>query len=423
MTANRSRIAVIGSGAGGLVAAWKLGATADVDVFEASGRAGGHIHAVAVPLPDGTVAHLDTGFIAWSPKTYPQAAAVFDELGLASRVADYPVWVWDRPKGSLVRLSDFPARCGRDLSPEAGRDLRRLVALLMRAGAALEPVDDDTTLGEFLEKRGYHADLLEHLVLPAMVVVWGYQVDDVLAMSTGAALGLMRRTMFVDTGAEFRQLWPSSEPYRNALLARLGRPVRTSCPVSRVSVDSSGVGVTHAGGTERYDRVLLATPPNQALSLLEAPTPLQAELLGALDTHVTYAVVHCDASWLPVPDHSQRAFVTTWMAPRADGRRRCSTTWNMGSFHGLSTDKPLLVTIGDEGIAAEIDAASTFAVVRNHHISLKPPYRRARRALDSLEVPGRLYFSGSWLGPVGSHECAVVSSLAAAERIRTMEAR
>jgi hypothetical protein len=414
----RPRIAVVGGGAGGLVAAYQLRDVAEVEVLEASSRAGGHIHAPEVRLRDGTTAHVDTGFIAWSPHTYPRAAALFEELGAPSRKAEYPVFVWDRRDGSLVKLADFPGRCGRDLAPEAGRDLRRLVALLLRAGASLDPVDDGSTLAEFLAARGYHRDLVEHLVLPAMVVVWGYQVDEVLAMSSGAALGLMRRTMFLDTGAEYRQLWPSSEPYRTALLARLPRPVRTDCPVSRVAVADGGVEIASAAGVERFDAAILATNPARTLAMLAEPTEAQKRLLAPLETYTTYAVVHEDARWSPIDDPKQRAFVTTWLPPGRDGRRRCSTTWNMGAFHGLDTEAPVLVTIGDEAIAGEIDPARTHAVIRNEHIALTPAYRTARLARADLEVPKRLYVSGSWLGPVGSHECAVVAAMSAADRIR-----
>jgi len=414
----RPRVAVVGGGAGGLVAAYKLRDFAEVEVFEASSRAGGHIHAPEVRLADGTVVNADTGFIAWSPHTYPQAAALFDELGVPSRKADYPVFVWDRRDSSLVRLSDFPGRCGRDLSMEAGRDLRRLVALLIRAGASLDPVDDGSTLAEFLEQRGYHLDLVEQLVLPAMVVVWGYQVREVLAMSTGAALGLMRRTMFLDTGAEYRQLWPSSEPYRRALVASLPRPVRTGCPVTRVDPSGDGVEITSASGVERFDAAILATNPPRTLALLANPTEAQGRLLGPLETYITWAVVHEDARWFPLSDASERAFITTWLPPAPDGSRRCCTTWNMGAFHGLVRKTPLLVTIGDDAIASEIDSGRTHAVIRNEHIALTPAYRAARLARADLEIPARLYLSGSWLGPVGSHECAIVAALGAAARVR-----
>jgi predicted NAD/FAD-binding protein len=415
---SRPRIAVVGGGAGGLVAAYKLRDFADVDVYEAASRAGGHIHAPETRLAEGAVVHTDTGFIAWSPHTYPKAAALFEELGVPSRKAEYPVYVWDKRDASFSKLSDFPTRCGRDLSLEAGRDLRRLVALLIRAGASLEPVDDESTLAQFLEQRGYHRDLVEHLVLPAMVVVWGYQVREVLAMSTGAALGLMRRTMFLDTGAEYRQLWPSSEPYRRALLAALPRKVRTGCPVTRVDPSEGGVVITSAAGEERFDAAILAANPPRILGMLARPTEAQRRLLTPLETHLTWAVVHEDRRFFPIGDANERAFITTWLPSLPDGRRRCCTTWNMGAFHGLTRTSPLLVTIGDEHIASEIDPARTHEVITNEHIALTPAYRAARLARAELEIKGRLYMSGSWLGPVGSHECAVSAAIGAAERVR-----
>ena len=417
-----TRIAIVGSGGAGLTAALRLQEHTDVTVFEASSRVGGHIH--AVPVPDASASDgvywIDTGFIAWSPQLYPNAYALFQTLGLSSAPSGYPVVEWDRRSGVSVPLSSFPARCGKDFAPEVGRDLRRLVIVLMKSGNRLDPVEDPITFGEWLQRERFHVDLIEHLILPAMAVVWGFQIDEILDMSAGAATGLMRRTMFTDTGVEFRRLTPAAHAYLLAVVKSLRTPVRVGCAVDRVSLTASGVEIQTSQGIERFDRVILAAQPFQSLKALASPTPLQREVLGGMTYHRSAAIVHRDTSLLPpVPAH-QAAFIPTWLPETRGGRRRSCATWNMSAYYDLPTKEPILVTIcaPDDAVPGMLVAAGAIQhVIHNTHVSLTPFYQRARRSLPDLEVSGRLYFAGSWLGPVGSHECAVTSGLHAATRV------
>ena len=78
------KIAVIGAGISGLVAAYRLCSEHDITVFEANDYPGGHTNTVEVEL-DGERHAIDTGFIVFNDWTYPNFIALLDELGVASR--------------------------------------------------------------------------------------------------------------------------------------------------------------------------------------------------------------------------------------------------------------------------------------------------------------------------------------------------
>jgi predicted NAD/FAD-binding protein len=416
------KIAIVGSGGAGLVAAYRLQDLCDVTVFEASTRAGGHIHAVAVPSPANPKEKLwvDTGFIAWSPQVYSNAYALFQELGLESVLSTYPVVEWDRRSGEAHSLAQFPHRCGKDFSKEVGRDLRRFVILLMKSGDRIEPVEEAISLGDWLKRENYHSDLVEHLILPAMAAVWGFQIDEILAMSAGAATALMRRTMFTDTGVEYRRIVPSTQRYLEELLARIKAPIRLSSEVSGVQVLPNGVAITTAHGSEVFDSVILATQPFQSLRMLVSPTPAQKSLLGGMSYYASAAIVHRDPSLLPPQPELRDAFIPTWLPEIEPGRRRCCATWNMSAYYSLKTPEPILVTIcalEDAAPGKLVAADKIYETIRNTHVSLTPHYRKARMSIAEMEIPGRIHFAGSWLGPVGSHECAITSGIQAAERL------
>ena len=150
------RIAVIGAGVSGLVAARLLSRGNDVSVFEAEGYPGGHTRTVDVPAGGKTWA-VDTGFIVYNEENYPEFTRLLARLSVATKLS----------------TMSFSARCERTgleycpsslnalfvqrknlLRPAFWRMLadvgrfRREAAGLIRAG------DDGPTLGEFLA-RGY----------------------------------------------------------------------------------------------------------------------------------------------------------------------------------------------------------------------------------------------------------------------------
>ena len=79
-------IAVIGTGISGLAAAWLLGQRHRITVFEKEHRIGGHCHTVEVPTDDGSIP-IDTGFMVYNERTYPNLAALFRLLGVPTRAS------------------------------------------------------------------------------------------------------------------------------------------------------------------------------------------------------------------------------------------------------------------------------------------------------------------------------------------------
>ncbi|MBS0412092.1 MAG: FAD-dependent oxidoreductase, partial [Proteobacteria bacterium] len=84
---SRRTIAVIGAGVSGLSAAWLLNPAHDVTLFEAEPRLGGHSHTVEAPGGDGPIP-VDMGFIVYNEANYPNLTALFDHLGVSTRLSD-----------------------------------------------------------------------------------------------------------------------------------------------------------------------------------------------------------------------------------------------------------------------------------------------------------------------------------------------
>ena len=85
---SRRQIAVVGSGVAGLTAAYILQRSADVTLYEADARLGGHAHTHDLLDPTGRPVQVDTGFIVHNERTYPNLLRLFTELGVATQESE-----------------------------------------------------------------------------------------------------------------------------------------------------------------------------------------------------------------------------------------------------------------------------------------------------------------------------------------------
>src|ERR1700754_3636826 len=79
------KIAIVGTGVSGLVAAHHLHRQHEITVYEAAARIGGHTHTVTVPDPGRDPAAIDTGFIGGNDRNSPNLEALLGEPSVAAQ--------------------------------------------------------------------------------------------------------------------------------------------------------------------------------------------------------------------------------------------------------------------------------------------------------------------------------------------------
>lgn len=409
---SHSTVAVVGAGVSGLTAAHVLSQGRTVTLYEGDQRLGGHAHTHDVPLSDGSLVAVDSGFIVHNERTYPQLLRLFDELGVRTRPTEMSMSITCRSCGLSYAggrgIAGILAQPWRVADPRFVRLLTEVPRFHRAARALLADEGAEPTWGEFLDVGGYSRYFVRHFAVPLVSCVWSSGESDSLAYPARHLFRFLdHHGMLSVTGSPtWRTVEGGSRTYVERLAARLP-DVRRGSPVVAVSRHADGVDVMTADGTTAtFDQVVVAVHADQALALLADATPEEKQDLGAIGYSVNRTLLHRDSSVLP----RRRGARASWNhQTTCDGsqERAVTVSYWMNRLQGLPGDD-LVVTLNPDGIDPDqVVAEMTYA-----HPVFTPGAVEAAARLRSAGGE-RLAFAGAHLG-WGFHEDGCRSGVEAA---------
>jgi predicted NAD/FAD-binding protein len=402
------RLAIIGGGVSGLVAAHLLARRHDVTVFEADGQPGGHVRTVAVETPQGPLA-VDTGFIVFNDRTYPSFIRLLDRLGVASRDTEMSFSVrCDRTGLEYNGTSlDGVFADRRHLVSPSFLGMLRDVLRFNREGADQAARAGATSVRGFLAAHRYGRGFRDHYLLPMGASIWSCPTGTFLDFPIAFVM-----TFFANHGLlqlRDRPTWKvvrgGSARYVDALLARTPADLRLAAPVHGLSRHADHVAVRSARGVERFDEVVLACHADQARDLLDDPSVDEDRLLGAFPYAPNTAVLHTDAGWLP---RRRRAWASWNYRVPAGDTALPAVTYHMNRLQHLEAARQYCVTLNP---AAPIADGAEIARFTYTHPVFSAARIEAQAHHAALIRRSRTSYCGAYWG-YGFHEDGVRSALA-----------
>jgi predicted NAD/FAD-binding protein len=413
------RVAVVGAGVSGLVAAHLLHPRHDVTVYEAGAYAGGHANTVTVET-DHVRHEVDTGFIVFNDRNYPRFERLLEQLGVAHQPSDMSFGVSDA-SGDFEYASTSPSGLFATRAHLASPSFYRMVAdvpRFQRAARRLLESAAEPTLREWLAGLGLSERFVERVIVPQAAAVWS---ADPAQMWTFPARFLVQffanHGMLGLTGRpQWRTVQGGSRRYVEALVGPFRDRLRLSTPVRAVERFEDAVEVTPAGGEpERFDEVVLATHADQSLAMLADATALEHEVLGAFGYQANEAVLHTDRGMLP---RRRRAWAS-WNYHLLDKPSGPATvTYHMNRLQSLRADRDFCVTLNR---SEAIDPAAIIRTIAYSHPVYTTAGHAAQRRHAELSGRNRTHYCGAYWG-WGFHEDGVESAFRACEALRSREA-
>jgi predicted NAD/FAD-binding protein len=420
----RLRVAVIGTGVSGLSAAWLLNQRHNITVYEKGPWVGGHCNTVDATLTANSRDHVipvDTGFIVYNEKTYPNLTALFRHMNIPTEPSDmsfsasvdngnfeysgYSLRTMFAQKRNLMRPRFWNMiwdimRFFREAAEDATRSENRRVAL-----------------GTYLANNGYSEAFLRDYLLPLGGSIWSASLRDMRAYPLEAFVRFFKNHGLLEAKQKNRPQWRTvtggSRTYVRRLTADFADRIRVNCGVRAIHRHPKHVElILENGKVETFDQVVVATHSDQALALLATPSSDEERLLSAIRYERNRAVLHTDTTLMPVRRKAWASWNYISAAGDADSRLVCLTYW-MNLLQNIDQRFPLFVTLNPH---REPNSGSVLADFEYDHPIFDHAALDAQQQLWILQGTNRTWFCGAYFGH-GFHEDGLQAGLAVGEAL------
>lgn len=417
----RMKLAIVGSGISGLAVAHTLKDQADITVFEAGDYFGGHTHTVDItlPTPQGPVTHgVDTGFLVFNERTYPNLINLFAELKVETAASDmsFSVKVPGAYKGQTLEwsgtdLNSVFAQRGNLINPKFWRmlaDVVRFNALCTRIAKEQREKDLQQPLSDFLRTHKFSEPFRDWYFLPMLGCIWSCPTDQMLQFPVATMIRFCHNhgLIQVTNRPQWFSVVGGARNYVDKILAGV-HDKRLNTPVRLIERDAQGVRIVTDSQSERFDQVVIATHTDQALSMLREPSPYERSLLGAIRYQDNRAVLHTDASVLPANPKTWAA----WNYERAVSSERESSRvclhYLLNRLQRIPFDQAVVVSLNP---LQPIDPATVVGEYDYAHPVFDMAAIEAQKRLPLLQGQHHTWYAGAWTG-YGFHEDGLKSGL------------
>lgn len=413
---SKQKIAVIGSGIAGLSAAYVLSREHEVSLFEANDYLGGHTHTQDVDL-GGKIYPVNTGFIVFNDWTYPNFIKLMDQIGVESEASDMSFSVRCENTGleyNGTSLNSLFAQRLNIIRPKflfMVKDILRFnkqtVQLLETGG-----VDDEQTLGQFVKENGYSEAFVNYYIVPMGAAIWSASVEVMMDFPLRFFLKFFNNhgMLSVDERPQWRVIKNGSRSYIEPITRSFKDRIYLNTPIKKVARDENGVDViTVQGNSHRFDQVIFACHSDQALKMLDKPTPQESEILGDIPYQNNHVVLHIDQRLMP----KKKLAWAAWNYHIPQRANDCAmVTYNMNILQNFD-DAPetLLVTLNR---SQEINPDKIIAKYEYTHPVFTQDGIKAQARHAEISGHNRTHYCGAyWFN--GFHEDGVKSGLRVAQ--------
>ena len=407
----KQRIAVVGAGISGLASAWLLSRQHDVTLFEAASYLGGHSNTVDVTL-EGKTHPVDTGFLVFNEKTYPNLIALFEHLGVASVATEMSFAVSLENPDLEWAGSSLATVFGQKrnlLRPSFWSMLSDILRFNRESTAwlATHP-DNERSLQDFLETGRYSPAFADWYLLPMAAAIWSCPTGQMRDMPLATFIRFCQNhgLLQVFDRPMWRTVLGGAREYVRKIAAQLA-DIRLACPVSAVTRDGEQLRVTHAQGSELYDQVVMACHSDQSLAILGfTASDGQREVLSVIRYQPNRAVLHSDPALLPRDEKLWSAW--NYFAGQGDpGQQPVGVSYLINKLQPLPFKTPVIVTLNP---AREPDPAKVLAEFDYAHPIFDGPAIAAQQKLAEVQGENGIWLAGAW-GSYGFHEDGLKSAL------------
>ena len=409
-------VAVIGSGISGLVTTYLLSRNHNVTLFEKNDYLGGHTATVDVEV-EGQQYAIDTGFIVFNNKTYPNFLKLLDQIGIDKQETEMSFSVENQFSGLEYNGHDLNSLFSQRrniFNPKFWFLIKEIVRFnkIAKSYYGQEDKIGTETLADFLAEQGFSDYFAEHYILPMTAAIWSTSLKEAGAFPFRFFVQFFYHhgLLNITDRPQWYVVPGGSRSYVERLVTKVQDNIRLNADIKSISRSEDEVTLTfNDGHSETFDEVVLACHSDQALTLLQDPTEKEQQVLEALPYSPNEVVLHLDTKMLP----KKKLSWASWnYRLSGDNDKPAAVTYNMNILMGLNSHHTFCVSLNQ---TKSIDKSKILASFNYHHPVINPDSYKAQKRRDEICGHNRTHFAGAYWYQ-GFHEDGVKSALDVAAR-------
>ena len=403
------KIAVVGSGISGLSAAYYLSKKHHVDLFEREDHFGGHSHTIDLNFESKKVS-VDIGFIVFNFETYPHLVHFFNENKIDIEKSDMSFSV-------SVKNTNFEY-CGKGLNGIFSNKLNLFnlkflkmffdIISFYKKCDNLKKFDENITLGEYLLKNKLSKEFINYHLIPMVSAIWSMPPYEANKMPLKFFLKFFQNhgLFKLKDRPQWYTVTNRSRTYVQKIISKLSGKHLKNYNIKKIVNKNTGVDLYYGGESEffNYDKVVLATHADEAISVIENPTDDEKKILSNFSYKENFAYIHTDEKVMP---KNKNAW-SSWNSQMDENNiEKNSITYWLNLLQNLKCEENIFLTLNPY---FEIDKSKILKKVRFTHPYFNQAALDYQSKLINLQNKRNILFCGSYFG-YGFHEDGIKSSI------------
>ena len=402
------KIAVVGSGISGLSAAYYLSKKHHVDLYEKEDHFGGHSHTIDLTFDKKKIS-VDIGFIVFNFETYPNLINFFKENDVEIEKSNMSFSV-------SVDNTNFEY-CGNGLKGIFSNKLNIFnykflqmffdIIKFYKKCDKIEIFDEKYTLGEYLKENNLSQTFIDYHLIPMVSAIWSMPPVEASKMPIKFFLKFFQNhgLFKLKNRPQWYTVSNRSRSYVEKIISKISGEYFKNYEVKKIHRKTSGIDLYYGGANEffNYDKVVIATHADEAISLIDKPTQEETEILSNFSYKENVAFIHTDKRAMP---KNKKAWCS-WNSSVDKKDNKNSITYWLNLLQNLKCNEDIFLTLNPY---FEIDGSKVLKKVKFTHPYFDQSALNNQIKLNELQNKKDVLYCGSYFG-YGFHEDGINSSI------------
>ena len=402
------KIAVVGSGISGLSAAYYLSKKHHVDLYEKEDHFGGHSHTIDLTFDKQKIS-VDIGFIVFNFETYPNLINFFKENEVEIEKSNMSFSV-------SVDNTNFEY-CGNGLKGIFSNKLNIFnykflqmffdIIKFYKKCDKIEFFDEKYTLGEYLKENNLSQTFIDYHLIPMVSAIWSMPPIEASKMPIKFFLKFFQNhgLFKLKNRPQWYTVSNRSRSYVEKIISKISGEYFKNYEVKKIHRKTSGIDLYYGGANEffNYDKVVIATHADEAISLIDKPTQEETEILSNFSYKENVAFIHTDKRAMP---KNKKAWCS-WNSSVDKKDNKNSITYWLNLLQNLKCNEDIFLTLNPY---FEIDGSKVLKKVKFTHPYFDQSALNNQIRLNKLQNKKDVLYCGSYFG-YGFHEDGINSSI------------